>query len=265
MAGVGVGARQHDGVAVAVGLDDAGQGGQLGRRSTPGSVARIVRGRPCALISVVGPSATTSAVGHQHDAVGVGVGLLEVVGGEHDRLAAGGEAAHRHPEGVAGLDVEGDGGLVEHQQVGVGHQGQGEAHPLGLAARQLVGAAVGDVGDAGGGEDLVDRHRVGVQRAPPSSRSSRTVEVADQRAGLQHGADRAVADGRRPAGGRTRRPCRGRAAPGRAACRWSWTCRRRWGRAGRPSRRVHDEIDAAHGVDRCRTTWSRRAARCRAR
>ena len=60
---------------------------RAGARSTPGKVARMVRRPTRALISVDGPSATIRPLGHQHDPVGVGVGLLEVVRGEHDRLS----------------------------------------------------------------------------------------------------------------------------------------------------------------------------------
>ena len=57
-------------------------------RSAPGSVARICAQPTVALISVVGAVGDDAAARHQHGAVGVGVGLLEVVGREQDRLAA---------------------------------------------------------------------------------------------------------------------------------------------------------------------------------
>jgi hypothetical protein len=51
---------------------------------------------------------------HQDDAVGVGVGLFEVVGGEDNRLAPSRHGAHRLPKVAAALDVERRRGLVEH-------------------------------------------------------------------------------------------------------------------------------------------------------
>ena len=105
---------------------------------------------------------------HEHDTIGVGVGLLEVMGGKDDGLAAGGEVAHHCPKAVPGLDVEGDGRLVEHQEVGVRHQRDGEADPLGLPARQLLCAPVGNLAEVGD-DRAPRRHRAGRCTATPSS------------------------------------------------------------------------------------------------
>ena len=85
------------------------------------------------------------SVGHHDHAVGVSVGLLEVVGREDDRLAARGESPHQGPEPTARLDVDADRRLVEDQHGRIGDQREGEAHTLGLPARQLLGSAVGDL------------------------------------------------------------------------------------------------------------------------
>jgi hypothetical protein len=98
------------------------------------------------------------------------------------------------PEVVAALDVHGHRGLVEHEQPRVGHERCGEAHPLGLAARQLLRAAVGDLGRAGEGENLVDVERVRVQRRHHRDQLPH-VEVADELADLKHGAHDAGVDG----------------------------------------------------------------------
>ena len=84
--------REHDRLAAPLDGRHARQALERrhGRRS--GSVARIVREPTFALISVGGPSATTCAVRHEHDAVGEVVGLLEVVRREEHRAPAGGEA-----------------------------------------------------------------------------------------------------------------------------------------------------------------------------
>jgi hypothetical protein len=81
---------------VAVGCGDAGKLGELGEidgreggaRGPPAHPRLDLGGR------AVGDDPT---VGHEDGAVGVGVGLLEIVGGEKDRLTAGGELAHDHP------------------------------------------------------------------------------------------------------------------------------------------------------------------------
>ena len=89
--GVGVRAVEHDSLAAALDTGHPGQRGKVGQIRRPASVARIMREPTIALISVVGPVGDHAAVRHQHGSVGVGVGLLEVVGREHHRLAARGE------------------------------------------------------------------------------------------------------------------------------------------------------------------------------
>ena len=155
---------------------------RAGRASAPGSVARIVRVPTIALISVVGPSATTRPRGHQHGAVGVGVGLLEVVGREDDVLPAGRELAHRRPERrggprrpwptVGSSSTSSSGSLTERER---------EAHALRLAAGQLLRPPLGDRLDADEAEHLLDARAEPGRARRPSSTSSRTVQVADQR------------------------------------------------------------------------------------
>ena len=137
---------------------------------------------------------------HQHGAVGEVVGLLEVVRGEDDRRAARGELAHRRPEGVAPLDVHRDRRLVEHQQVGVADQRAGEAHALGLAAGELLGALRRGALQPGQLQHLVDAQRPRVERGHHRHQLAHG-EVAQQAAGLQHRADAAGRDrvGRRAA------------------------------------------------------------------
>ena len=95
---------------------------------------------------------------------------------------------------VASLDVERDRGLVEHQQVRVGHDCDGEAHPLGLAARQLLRPLVRNVGEPGEREHVVDGERLGIERRGEGHELA-DGELPDQRPGLEHGADRAGGDG----------------------------------------------------------------------
>jgi hypothetical protein len=58
---------------------------------------------------------------------------VAVVGDEQQPAAVLGQAGLEPGDGV---DVEVVGGLVEHEQVGLGQEGTGQGHPLGLAARQ---------------------------------------------------------------------------------------------------------------------------------
>ena len=150
--------------------------------------------RPDAGLDLGGrPVGDDAPIGHEQDPVGELVGLLQVMGGEDHRLAAGGERPHGRPEAVATLDIEGHGRLVENQQVWVRHQGDGEADPLGLAAGQLVGSAPGDVGGSRQMEDLVDVEGVGVDRGDHRDQLPNR-QVADQGSGLEHRPDRAGLD-----------------------------------------------------------------------
>ena len=112
---------------------------------------------------------------------------------------------HRRPERVARLDVERDRRLVEHEQVGVADEREREAHPLRLAARELLRAPLGERLDAGELEHLVDGSGVGVERGHHRAR-------ARARRGRGSGRPSAASRRRRP-----RRPPRGRAAEQRDA------------------------------------------------
>jgi len=78
-------------------------------------MARLSKGRPAGhepayrLGRVLGADHT---VVDDDDAVGEGVGLVEVMRRQHDRLAVVLEAADLVPEGPAGGGVEAHGGLV---------------------------------------------------------------------------------------------------------------------------------------------------------
>ena len=91
------------------------------------------------------PIGDDPALPEQDDPVRVGVGLLEVVGGEEHRPAALGVAADGGPEVAAALDVHPGRGLVEGHQRRVGQQGQGEPEALLLAAGALPDEAIGEM------------------------------------------------------------------------------------------------------------------------
>src|ERR1019366_2003361 len=66
-------------------------------------------------------------------AVGERLGLLEIMGGQQDRLAQVAQRAHRLPGGAPRLGIEPRGGLVEEDQLGVAHERQREIEPPQLA------------------------------------------------------------------------------------------------------------------------------------
>ena len=156
-----------------------------------GSVARIVREPTIALISVVGPSATSAC--HEDSPIGVGVRLLEVVRREQDRLAVAGEVADRRPEGVPALDVHADGRLVEHEQLWIAHQRDRESQPLGLAAAEALRAPVGDRLDPRERERFVDVQRLREERGDHRDELTHG-QLAQDTARLEHDSDPALLD-----------------------------------------------------------------------
>ncbi len=97
--------------------------------------------------------------------MGEGVGLFEVVGGEEDGLAAGGERAYLSPHPAARFDVEADGRLVEEDEVGVTGEREGEEGALLLTAGELAEHARLDAFEASGANQVSVRHGVGVVAA----------------------------------------------------------------------------------------------------
>ena len=83
------------------------------------------------------------------DALGEGVGFLEVMGGEEDGFAAGSEELDLGPHAAARFDVEADGRFVEEDKVGVAGEGEGEEDALFLSAGELAEEAGLDAVEAG--------------------------------------------------------------------------------------------------------------------
>ena len=135
------------------------------------------------------------ASSQQDDPVSERVGLLEVVSGEDDCLPAGRDRAHRRPEFTPTLDVEGRRRLIEQKEVGVGHEGDGEANSLALPAGQSVGTAIGEGRCAAELQRLTHGQRARVDRGDHGDQFA-DAQVLDQRAGLQHAADEACGDRR---------------------------------------------------------------------
>ena len=86
-----------------------------------------------------------AVVDHDHP-LGHGVGLVEVVRGEHDRGAVLGAQPHDVLREVGPvLRIEAGGRLVEEQQLRPVHQPEGDVEPAPLPARQRADRAVGEL------------------------------------------------------------------------------------------------------------------------
>ena len=128
------------------------------------------------------------ATRHDDDPIGEGVRLLEIVRGEHHGLALGRHASHGLPEVPPSLDVDGRGRLVEHEEVGIGDQRQGEADPLGLPAGELVRPTIGERACPRELEHLVDREGARVHGGDHRDELA-DAQVLEERTGLQHPTD----------------------------------------------------------------------------
>src|SRR5690606_23213972 len=104
-----------DGLAAAHGGDDVGEGRQV--RGVGGDELEAV-GAHAALESHGGVLDDVAAVVDDGDAVAQPVGLVEVVGGEHDCGAVGGEVRDGVPDLASSGRVEAGGRLVQEQDLG---------------------------------------------------------------------------------------------------------------------------------------------------
>ena len=144
-----------------------------------------------------GPSATTLPWLQHDDAVGDLVGLGQMMCGEKDCAALVPEVPHHPPEALARLHVHGGGRLVEEHDFGVACDRNGEADPLGLAARKAIGPPAEERADVRPLDDLVVGSRPTVE-APDQAEGladPNTGGEADARARLEHRADSAVGHG----------------------------------------------------------------------
>ncbi|ETW11056.1 6-pyruvoyl-tetrahydropterin synthase [Roseivivax marinus] len=115
-------------------------------------------------------------VAHPDDPVGVFLGLGHVVDVDKDRqLQLSGEVAQEAHDLLGCLGVERGRRLVRQQDLGVLHQRAHDADALALAARQLVGAGVGVVGDADALHQFVGAADVLLGIAPHDRRPGRDV------------------------------------------------------------------------------------------
>ena len=225
----------------------AGSGGEVeagagrGVRVAPALVVghaplRVVRARktssrvrPSAVSSAGVPEATSAAAVEDVDDVGEPLGLVHVVGGEHDGDAGAAQLAQELPGRPAGVGVHARGGLVDEDELGSADDRHGQAEPLLLAPGEaavrrpaallqpepLARARRGRAGGRAAGRCAAASRRRGrptTRRPPGASRRSGGAGPAGR------GGGRARARARcRPARGGS--PRRSRA--------WS-SCRRRW-------------------------------------
>ena len=97
-----------------------------------------------------------------HDPIGERVGFFEVVRRQQHRFAVLDECANLRPKSAARFDVESDRRLVEDQQIGIAADGERKQHALFLSAGQLAEFLRLDAAESRRGDDLRERHRIGV-------------------------------------------------------------------------------------------------------
>ena len=198
-----------------------------------------------------------------------------------------GEATHQR---LAGTEIEPGGGLVEQQQLRVGHQGPGDLDPLALAFGQSAVGALGDRGRSpaaraaqrpqlvgrvvvlaataehrvAGGDDRITHQLARRACQPPIDRARK----ADTRAQLVYVRHRA--GGRVRAARRASRPSRRRAKAWSTPPAAAWSCRRRWSRArpsarrrARSSRRLSSRVEVPRRTVTSRSTRTGSAMRQR--
>jgi hypothetical protein len=132
-----------------------------------------------------GPLADDAAAVHDREAVREGLGLVEVVRGQHDRGAPRAERGDQLPGAGPGLRVQARGGLVEEQQLGIARDRAGEVQAPHLAAGERRDAGAGAALEVDLREHLGDGARRGEGRAPHREGLGGG-EIGGEAAGLQH-------------------------------------------------------------------------------
>ena len=97
-----------------------------------------------------------AAAVHDGDLIAQQLGLLHVVRGEDDGLAARLDRLHQLPEVAPRLRIEPGGRLVEEQHRRVVDQRDGQQQPLLLAAGELAAVAVGQLLQRAQADDFLD-------------------------------------------------------------------------------------------------------------
>ena len=185
--------------------DRSGGGRCLGAEATeharePLALARVLGDGLDALASDFGLQLRRRSLRHDAaavddpDAVGQGVGLLEVLRGKEHGHALAGQPPHLIPQRGAALGVEPRGGLIEEQQPRVVHESEAEIEAALHPTRVAAYLAVGRVGQAHPLEQL-SAARLALALADPVQGALQAHvlgagEVGVERGLLQRGADR---------------------------------------------------------------------------
>src|SRR5207248_2690460 len=98
-----------------------------------------------------------STVVHDRDPVAQGLGFLEVVRGQDDRLASLPEVGNEIPERTSRGRVQARRGLVEEEELRVVDERERNRQPLALAAREMARLRVPLLGQVKGLDDLACR------------------------------------------------------------------------------------------------------------
>ena len=181
---------------------------------------------------------------HDHQPVAQLLGLVHVVGGQHQGHALGLQLVEPLPEEVAGLRVEAGGGLVQQHQLGSIDQRSGDGEPALHAARQRVDLVVATLGELreleqllGPGRDLAPRQ---VEVAAVDDQVVEDGQLAVQVVVLGHHPESRPDLGAVASSGPAPAPGGGHRSPATRtrSCAWSRSCPRRWGRGTRRTRRA---------------------------
>ena len=116
-----------------------------------------------------GPNAIWVAVEAEHEVPDAR--LLDVVGGDDDRAASGGEVVDQAVEQLRAGRVQAGVWLVEQQQAGVGGQGPGDQGALALAPGHVAEGVTGPVGEPDHGQRFCCHLPVLPARPPPPRQS----------------------------------------------------------------------------------------------
>ena len=104
------------------------------------------------------------AVAHEHNALCEVLRLFQVVGCEDNGFAGFGEPIHAFPEGAAGGNIHAGGGLIQNEDIGVMHGGDGKPDALLLPAGAFADFTMRQLGQVCAGKHLINVDAGGIER-----------------------------------------------------------------------------------------------------
>jgi hypothetical protein len=122
----------------------------------------------------------------EHDPVGQGVRLVEVLRREQQRHAVAHQVAHRAPDDLTAPRVQPRRRLVEHEQRGPMNEARGEIHPAALASGDLADRPAGEVAAVEALDELVGDAPRG-RTVVPAQRGDEAQVLAPRQVGVQRG------------------------------------------------------------------------------